>query len=131
MSNQLKDFLYAVVFMVLFFVVLGTVNEVCAREQDTIADTLEVASYTVLLADWAQTLQIRERDDLGEGNTLFFGEQPSRSRVNMVMGTQALLIWYLNRHRSNKERRLFNGMFFATRLYVVKSNLSLGLEVKF
>ena len=126
MNDLLRALMYIILLIVFLFVATPS-----KASDDKVADYLEYGSYAAVLADWAQTLQIREKDGVYEQNDWLFGKQPTRRRVNTVMSLEMLSVWYINRHLPNKSRRLFNGVFLTTRLYVVNNNLKLGLKVKF
>lgn len=97
------------------------------------ADITEYTTYAVIMADWAQTLQIKDKEDNYEKNAWLYGKQPERARVNRMMFLQLVGVYLFNNqwNVSDNIRYAINLGHTIARGSVVYNNLQLGLEVKF
>lgn len=120
----MKSFTAALVFMTLLSAYL---NKVQADDWTV----LEGSAYALTFADWAQTRQIRKRDDIEETNSWICGKNPSEDCVSIWMLTKLGYVYWLNneykvRNVRNvwgiKVKSFVTGVYVGTHVYAVGSN---------
>lgn len=94
------------------------------------ADVSEYAGYGLMLADYLQTVQIRDKEGHSEVNAWLYGEQPKRRRVNAAFFVQLGLFYLFNNEWdiSDNVRMGINVGHDITRTAAVVHNWKVGLK---
>lgn len=97
----------------------------------TNTDTAMQTLYSGLrVADWNQTLQIEDRDDLSEANK-FLGEHPSKDEVNLYFTSTLLGHYYIAKKLSQPYRVYWQMLFIIPQFGTIKNNYRNGLRINF
>lgn len=92
--------------------------------------TMEVVTDLVLVADWSQSRQITEIDDIKEGNMLL-GEDPSEGRVNTYFASCLVLNTVIHRVIPDRYLKYYQTTLIGIQVSYISNNYSLGVEVEF
>jgi hypothetical protein len=130
--NKLIGALYVIIF-IFCLIAFSDAKAADGDKWRMIANTTEYVGYVAIVADYLQTVQIRDREGLEEQNAWLYGKQPTRERVSLVMGLQLVGLYVFNNHMyvSNKFRAMGNTFVLVPRLAFVHNNYELGLKIKF
>lgn len=93
----------------------------------------ETYAYVITLADWLQTRQIKDTENVYESNDWICGKQPDSDCVAVWMLAKIAGIYYLNNvsNWNPTTKYKFNIFYSVTHTHAVYNNLSLGLEIRF
>lgn len=102
------------------------------------SDFLRDASYTLIVADWAQTLQIADTPPCDNCNRDYYyyesnidwiiGKHPSRTNVNAYFISKLLLTYFINKTRYADYWNFYVTVDLTT---VVYHNYRAGLSINF
>ncbi len=91
---------------------------------------IEIATNSLLVADWAQTRQIPDDTEIQETN-FFLGENPSKSRVDNYFMSAIAINTALHRYLSENYLPYYQTSLIAIQVGAIANNYQLGLEVRF
>lgn len=105
-------------------------SQVVADDWTNTDTAMQVLYSGLRVADWNQTLQIEDRDDLIEAN-IFLGERPGRNEVNVYFISTLLGHYYIARKLSQPYRAYWQMLFIIPQFGTIKNNYGNGLSVNF
>lgn len=92
---------------------------------------MELATNTLLVADWSQTRQIAKNPDKYYEQNIILGMHPSEGKVNGYFAACILGNTILHRTLPKKYRSLYQAGLIAVQIGVIQNNYNIGLQVKF
>lgn len=112
-------------------IILLFIPSVLYADEWTYADiTMEVLYTGLLVADWNQTLQIKDHDNLYEANK-FLGKHPGDNEINLYFAVTLIGHYYIAKKLNQPYRALWQMVFISTRYNIVNRNRQKGLLVNF
>ena len=132
-------------YVVLVLSVVALVQTANASEKDrpycfdSFANGTECATYGLIIVDWIQTRQIKDRPDIVEANTEYCGKNPSESCTALWMTGKLLIVYGVNHWLPSanvkifgvETRTVFNVWLGGEHAQAVENNWSMGLKVRF